>query len=88
MGKNSKRGKRGNGQARRQRQQERKGARESAAFDQGGQQENNNKGGIEETVLETIQERGEQHEAAFGSTGGGVPTPANPTPYDNRPRGG
>ena len=79
MGK--KRGKRGVGSARRQMQQEREGARESAAFDQGGQQEDNNKGGIEGAVLDRNQERGEQHEAAFGPAWpdrGGCGTPILP----------
>ena len=64
------RGSRG-GKVRKRRQQEEGGAQKVAALEQVEQGEID-KGGIEGTVLEGNQEQGEQHEAAFGSTGGGV----------------
>ena len=64
------RGNRG-GKARKRRQQEQGGAQKVAALKQVDKGEIVNKGGVEGTVLDSNQEQGEQHEAAFGSTGGG-----------------
>ena len=81
------RGKRSGQKARKRGLQERGGAQEIAALEQVETGERRQKGGIEGTVLEGDKEQGEQHEAAFGSTGGGVPTPILPQGEDEEGEG-
>ena len=72
------RGNRG-GKARKRRQQEQGGAQKVVALERVDKGEIANKGGVEGTVLDSIQERGGQPEAAFGSTGGGCLPQSYPT---------